>query len=407
MFFLLILIIPFVHFIPNTAIPHVQPHPNTTIVAPKASRGFSVPLYHRAMLYREEFNLTKATSSNYDAQKTTFTTGLYDRLHGTYVAYFMVGDPPQRQALLLDIGSDLLWVQCQPCINCFNQTDDLEFDPKESSSYREISCNSALCNHDENYIFSCDATIDRTSKKDCRFQMEYTDGSSASGKIIIETLGFFSDVRPLENILVGCANNNQGHFDEETSGMFYTEPEKDTTITVPLLLNPLHPSHYFVGFQGISLNNQMVPIPSSYWEFSTNPESNIDGGVLVDSGASVSWMPTQVYEIFSSNFVQLTNMIQVKPPDSIQFDTCFSTRSTSRSVPEVKFHFTNTYSLTLTMEQLFWRYSLQNKPDMLCLAFHYGLGFGFTIIGSKQLQGTRQTYDLINMNLKLTPNECY
>nr|XP_023892757.1 protein ASPARTIC PROTEASE IN GUARD CELL 1-like [Quercus suber]POE60449.1 protein aspartic protease in guard cell 1 [Quercus suber] len=261
--------------------------------------------------------------------------------------------------------------------------------------------------------------------------------------MITETLGFFSDVRPLENILVGCANNNLGHFDEETSGilglglgyyslinqlkvtnfsfclpgpdfiygstldMFYTEPEKDTTITLPLLLNPLHPSHYFVGFQGISLNNQMVPIPSSYWEFSTDPESNIDGGVLVDSGASVSWMPTQVYEIFSSNFVQLTNMIQEEPTDSTKFDTCFSTRSTSRSVPEVKFHFTNTYSLTLTMEQLFWRYSLQNKPDMLCLAFHHGLGFGFTNIGSKQLQGARQTYDLVNMNLKLAPNEYY
>nr|XP_023879014.1 protein ASPARTIC PROTEASE IN GUARD CELL 1-like [Quercus suber]POE77321.1 protein aspartic protease in guard cell 1 [Quercus suber] len=257
--------------------------------------------------------------------------------------------------------------------------------------------------------------------------------------MITETLGFFSDVRPLENILVGCANNNLGHFDEETSGilglglgyyslinqlkvtnfsfclpgpdfiygstldMFYTEPEKDTTITLPLLLNPLHPSHYFVGFQGISLNNQMVPIPSSYWEFSTDPESNIDGGVLVDSGASVSWMPTQVYEIFSSNFVQLTNMIQEEPPDSTKFDTCFSTRSTSRRVPEVKFHFTNTYSLILTMKQLFWRYSLQNKPDIPCLDFHHGLGFGFTIIGSKQLQGTRQTYDLVNMNLKLTP----
>ena len=46
------------------------------------------------MLYREEFNLTKVTSSNYDAQKTMFTTGLYDRLNGAYVAYFMVGDPP-------------------------------------------------------------------------------------------------------------------------------------------------------------------------------------------------------------------------------------------------------------------------------------------------------------------------
>lgn len=78
----------------NIAITQVQPHSTTTIVAPKDSRGFSVPLYHIAMLYKEEFNLTKASSSTYDDQRTTFTTGLYDKLHGVYVAHFMVGDPP-------------------------------------------------------------------------------------------------------------------------------------------------------------------------------------------------------------------------------------------------------------------------------------------------------------------------
>ena len=71
-----------------------SPAQTTTIVAPKASRGFRVPLYHIAMLYKEEFNLSKASISIYDDQRTTFTTGLYNKLQGVYVAYFMVGDPP-------------------------------------------------------------------------------------------------------------------------------------------------------------------------------------------------------------------------------------------------------------------------------------------------------------------------
>ena len=56
------------------------------------------------MLYKEEF---KATCSNYDDQRTMFTASLYDKLNGIHVAFFMVGDPPQRQALLIEIGRSL------------------------------------------------------------------------------------------------------------------------------------------------------------------------------------------------------------------------------------------------------------------------------------------------------------
>lgn len=64
---------------------------------------------------------------------------------------------------MVDTSSDLLWVQCQPCITCFNQSDNLEFDPKKSSSYIETPCSFTLCNHDESYILTCDATVDGTS----------------------------------------------------------------------------------------------------------------------------------------------------------------------------------------------------------------------------------------------------
>ena len=56
------------------------------------------------MLYKEEF---KATCSNYDDQRTMFTASLYDKLNGIHVAFFMVGDPPQRQALLIEISRSL------------------------------------------------------------------------------------------------------------------------------------------------------------------------------------------------------------------------------------------------------------------------------------------------------------
>jgi hypothetical protein len=38
-------------------------------------------------------------------------TSLYNMLNGNYVVYSMFGFLPQRNALLVDTGSDLLWLQ--------------------------------------------------------------------------------------------------------------------------------------------------------------------------------------------------------------------------------------------------------------------------------------------------------
>jgi hypothetical protein len=46
--------------------------------------------------------------------------------------------------MILDTGSDIVWLQCAPCENCYSQTDPV-FDPKKSSSYAGISCLSPLC----------------------------------------------------------------------------------------------------------------------------------------------------------------------------------------------------------------------------------------------------------------------
>jgi hypothetical protein len=404
-----------------------------------ASCLISIPLYQR--------NVARSNYMVTSDENKLHRSSLYNMLKGNYVVYSMFGFPPQRNALLVDTGNDLLWLQCKPCINCFNQS-ELLYDPFESLSYKEIDCNSSKCYHEQNFIDDCEATIYGTSKRSCRFEYFYDDKSSSCDKMITETMSFLIDGNPMknpeDNITMGCANINKGIHSGDYSGilglgrgryslisqlkvssfsfclsgpnfmtastldLFYTGLNKNTTIIAPLLLNQFNSSFYYIGFKGISLNDKMVPIPSSYWDIIPNSSQ----GVIMDSGSFLTSIPINAYKIFRKRFLEFTtnNMILADLPIDI-FDTCFSTSPLGYRLPEVKFHFTDTSSLTLMTLQVFEFFPYQDpitKEEELvaCLAFVPNYNEN-TIIGSKLLQGTRQTFDLVHMNIKFTPKDCY
>lgn len=63
---------------------------------------------------------------------------------GEYFIRVSVGTPPKSTYLVLDTGSDILWLQCAPCTNCYHQTDAV-FDPSRSSTYTPLGCNTRQC----------------------------------------------------------------------------------------------------------------------------------------------------------------------------------------------------------------------------------------------------------------------
>jgi hypothetical protein len=406
----------------------IQLSPPTSI-----PKSFSLPMYRKDQLAKKDMARFHHTATS--DEETSYRTSLYD-LGSEYAVYLSVGDPPQSNAFLVDTGSELLWMQCEPCRQCFNQTDSLLiFDPFDSLSYKEINCNSAQCHHHKSFIKGC-------NDSKCRYEYNYADKSYSHGKIITEMLTFSLDGDPVENIVMGCGNDNAGvysgvyngilglgpgsyslinqmrvtnfsfclpgpnFFKSTTLDMFYTGPDKKTTIIAPLFRNPFTTYHY-VGFKGISLNNEMVPIPSFNWD------PNYNHGVIIDSGTVMTRIPRNAYNIFLKAFLDFTtdDMIPTEPPKDHVDLTCFSTWPEKYSVPEIKFHFTSTSSLTLTTMQVFTFDTIENRIGeetklLVCLGF-VPMDIGFTILGSKQLQGTRQTFDMVNSKLKLTPNECY
>ena len=63
---------------------------------------------------------------------------------GEYIIPIEIGSLPIAQHVIMDIGSDLIWVQCEKCQQCHSQFDHI-FYPTRSSSYTEISCESSAC----------------------------------------------------------------------------------------------------------------------------------------------------------------------------------------------------------------------------------------------------------------------
>ncbi len=83
--------------------------------------------------------LDASSSGNFDSPVEAVVVG------GEYAMAVSVGTPPQHFIVYVDTGSDLVWLNCKPCIQCIVQPADNPFDPTQSTSYQEASCTDAAC----------------------------------------------------------------------------------------------------------------------------------------------------------------------------------------------------------------------------------------------------------------------
>ncbi|KAK9696893.1 hypothetical protein RND81_08G003900 [Saponaria officinalis] len=130
----------------------------------------------------------------------------------SYVMKLSLGTPPVPQFCIADTGSDLIWSQCQPCLNCYTQTLPI-FDPRKSSTYKTQSCDSQACQ-----ALSSRTSCSRTNV--CNYHFGYGDNSHTSGDLATETVTFNSGTS-LPKITFGCGHDNYfiGTIGKDTSGV--------------------------------------------------------------------------------------------------------------------------------------------------------------------------------------------
>lgn len=147
-----------------------------------------------------------------------------------FLVNFSIGKPPVPQLVVMDTGSNLLWVQLPPLLNCIDQLSPI-FDPSRSTTLiRTVSCNSTYCVFDP-FSKNCD------SARTCSYYLKYEDGSTTRGDLGVEELGFMTSfegtMTNVPNIVFGCGHKNDG-FNGLASGILGLGPNKKFFFDVSL-----------------------------------------------------------------------------------------------------------------------------------------------------------------------------
>ncbi|KAG4984686.1 protein ASPARTIC PROTEASE IN GUARD CELL 2-like [Glycine soja] len=342
---------------------------------------------------------------------------------GEYFVRIGVGSPPRNQYVVMDSGSDIIWVQCEPCTQCYHQSDPV-FNPADSSSFSGVSCASTVCSHVDNA--AC-------HEGRCRYEVSYGDGSYTKGTLALETITFGRTL--IRNVAIGCGHHNQGMFvgaagllglgggpmsfvgqlggqtggafsyclvsrGIESSGLleFGREAMPVGAAWVPLIHNPRAQSFYYIGLSGLGVGGLRVSISEDVFKLSELG----DGGVVMDTGTAVTRLPTVAYEAFRDGFIAQTTNLPRASGVSI-FDTCYDLFGfVSVRVPTVSFYFSGGPILTLPARNF-----LIPVDDVgtFCFAFAPSSS-GLSIIGNIQQEGIQISVDGANGFVGFGPNVC-
>ncbi|GMH26219.1 hypothetical protein Nepgr_028062 [Nepenthes gracilis] len=338
---------------------------------------------------------------------------------GEYFTRIGVGQPPSQVYVVLDTGSDVSWLQCEPCADCYQQADPI-FRPTSSSSYAPVSCQSEQCK-------ALDVSECRGDQ--CLYEVSYGDGSYTVGDFVRERITFSE--ASVDNIAIGCGHNNEGLFvgaagllglgggslsfpsqinttsfsyclvdrdSNAASTLEFNSPLPPGAVTAPLLRNRQLDTFYYLGLTGISIGGELLPIPPS--SFQMDEAGN--GGVIIDSGTAVTRLQTEVYNTLRDAFVRGTHHLPSANGVAL-FDTCYNLASRSSvEVPTVVFHFPDRENLPLPAKN----YLIPVDSDgTFCFAFAPTTS-SLSIIGNVQQQGTRVGIDLANSLIGFSPNQC-
>lgn len=342
---------------------------------------------------------------------------------GEYFVRIGVGSPPRNQYMVIDSGSDIVWVQCQPCSQCYQQADPV-FDPANSASFTGVPCDSSVCGRFENA--GCHAGR-------CRYEVSYGDGSYTKGTLALETITFGPTV--VRNVAIGCGHKNHGLFigasgllglgggsmsfigqlGGQTGGAFGyclvsrgTESSGSLTfgrstlpvgaVWIPLLRNQRAPSFYYIGLTGLGVGGVRVPVPEDMFRLTELG----DGGVVMDTGTAVTRFPDPAYEALRSAFLASTVGLPRASSVSI-FDTCYDLSGFEMvRVPTISFYFSDGPVLTLPANNFLIPV---DEVGTFCFAFAPSSS-GLSIIGNIQQEGIQISFDGANGFVGFGPNTC-
>ncbi|KAG5222059.1 protein ASPARTIC PROTEASE IN GUARD CELL [Salix suchowensis] len=357
-----------------------KPSTHTTITDYKSlvpSRLYRDTSRFNSLTTRLQLALEDISKSDLQRLETDFQP---EDLSTPYFSRVGVGNPARQFYMVLDTGSVINWLHCQPCTDCYQQTDPV-FDP--TASLEMSSCRGGQC----------------------LYQVNYGDGSYTLGDFATESVSL-GNSRSVKNVALGCGHDhNEGLF-VGAAGLLglgggplsLTNQLKATSFSYCLVnCNSAGSStlnfnsyrkidtFYYVGLSGMSVGGQMVSIPESAFRL----DESGNGGIIVDCGTSITRLQTQAYNPLRDAFKRMTQNLELTSAVAL-LDTCYDLSGQK---------YGNSWTLPAA------NYLIPvDSAGTFCFAFVPATS-SLSIIGNVQQQGTRVTFDLANNHMGFSPNK--
>ncbi|KAF8028761.1 hypothetical protein BT93_E1422 [Corymbia citriodora subsp. variegata] len=348
---------------------------------------------------------------------------------GSYTMNVSLGTPPAPYVGIADTGSDLIWTQCKPCPDCFEQASPL-FDPSKSSTYKEISCQTSLCD-----------VVPRASCGEggrlCEYSYSYGDRSFTNGNLATETfvLGSSSG-RPVSvpKVLFGCGHNNGGTFTDKMDGIvglgggaasliaqlgdatggrfsYCLVPLGSTkktsklnfganagvggsgAVSTPLIQRADQKTFYYLYLEAVSVGKTKIDFPSD--GSSGSPD---EGNIIIDSGTTLTLLPEDFYSQIEAVVAKSVDLPRVSDPSQF-LSLCFQAEADTKvSLPTFTFHF-NGADVEVAALNTF----VQVADGVICLAL---ASSELSIYGNLAQMNFLVGYDIQNSKLAFKPVDC-
>lgn len=364
---------------------------------------------------------------------------------GEYFMDVFVGTPPKHFSLILDTGSDLNWIQCLPCHDCFEQNGP-PYNPLDSSSFRNISCGDHRCE----LVSSPDpAQPCKLEDQTCPYYYWYGDQSNTTGDFALETFTVNlttptgeMEFKQVENVMFGCGHWNRGlfhgaagllglgrgplSFSSQLRSLYghtfsYCLVDRNSNMSVSSKLifgedqslmshpnlnftsfvvgkeNPVD-TFYYVQIKGIMVGGELLDIPAETWRLSSEGA----GGTIIDSGTTLSYFADPAYQIIREAFTKKVHYPRVT--DFPVLDPCYNVSGVEKlELPDFAILFEDGAVWNFPIENYFiWL----DPEEIVCLAIKGTARSSLSILGNYQQQNFYVLYDTKKSRLGFAPMRC-
>ncbi|PNX78554.1 aspartic proteinase cdr1-like protein [Trifolium pratense] len=340
---------------------------------------------------------------------------------------YSVGTPPFKLYGVADTGSDIVWLQCEPCDPCFNQTSP-KFNPSKSSSYKNIPCSSDLCQ----------SVRDSSCNSDnCQYTIKYGDGSHSEGDLSLETLALESTTGrriSFPKTVIGCGTDNTMSFEGQSSGIVglgggpvslitqlgssiggkfsycllpssFRESNTTTKLNFgdaavvsgdDVLSTPIVKKNpavfYYLTLESMTVGNKRFKYGGSFLGDSE------EGNIIIDSGTTLTLLPSDVYSNLESAVSEVVKLNRVDSPIQL-LNLCYSLTSDNYDFPIITAHFKGADVKLLPINTF-----VAVADGVVCLAFTPTQTL--PIFGNIAQQNFLIGYDILQKTVSFKPIDC-